>query len=726
MKNFFLFIFLASSSTVALADTLIARIPQAPYNIEILNYDSPDEVLKNKKLEFGIRLSSLEMNQISNFLNHKLVPANERLNPFLEWELDVEVLFTHEKTGATATIDAFYFRDYVVDTLLNDWTDKPTDFPFRVRFTPTETGNWTYQLKVKLRGTDVGGFWIRPFNVIDLGAPGFAAVHPNKRNLSVDGRIIFPVGQNLISPVNGVDNYTVKPNETNKSARPDDWLSYHKDVERYHQQGGDFIRVVQTAWSSLIEFEEKGNYYDRLHYAWEQDRLLEYCEANGIRMNFNFMFQEPIMNYGQYHSAIWDFGHNYMNDDGSFSYGANDPYRAYCYNDSGKEEAHNMFLDEEDLRYHEQRMRYYISRYGYSTNILVFELMSETWHLDEYYSKGSYEFSSDEKGIIMRKATYNYTNRMSNYIKNELQHKNHLIGFHAFNLSGLWADTVFNNTLYESCAIPTIDIIGFSTYKNDPNRLIISKSERGTMISEGENSYYAETTKYCEKFDKPYMHFEQGCGDEAGANPNSAFYPHQVDVKTIGFTGCAGLYAWEGFDNSRNYDLKMIWKNTAMASQWMNSDSVINVLSSGNGDWSQGRQAERHSRAVSRKTKETEYYISNDRKHAVGFVLNRTANSFTMAINPELQSKMAKPQESFDVPMNVQWNDGGKFLYTSGLQKKLSYKITWYDGYDQSVISEETAKTSRKGEFKLKFPALIVESKESFRPVVYYTLTLVE
>jgi hypothetical protein len=723
-----LVLFLALSSQYVLADTLAGGIPKSPYAIEILNYDSPDEVLKNKKLEFGIRLSSLEMSQISNFINHKLVPVNEILNPFLEWELDVEVLFTHVKTGKTSTIDAFYFRDYVRDTTINDWTDKPTDFPFRVRFAPTETGDWTYQLRVKLRGKEVGGFWVRPFRVIESGAPGFASVHPNKRNLTVDGKIIFPVGQNLLSPVSGVDNYGVKPNETNKAARPDDWLNYHKDVEMFHQQGGDFIRFVQTAWSSLIEFEEKGNYYNRLHYAWEQDQLLDYCEANGMRMNFNFMFQEPIMNYGQYDSALWDFGHYYRKDDGTYGYYENDPYRAYCYNDSGREEPHNMFLDEDDLRYHEQRMRYYISRYGYSTSIMVFELLSEPFHLDQYYPKESVEMKNNEQGKIVRDALLNYNRRMSVYIKDSLEHRSHLIGVHAFDNTIHWQDEEAKKIIDESCKLPSIDVVGFSTYKNEPSRLIITKQERGTNVEEYENSYYRKITDFWSLYEKPVMHFEQGSTGDGITNPNASsnFTPHQIDVRTVGFTGCAGLFVWEGFLPGPDFVLEDVWKGTAIASDWMNSDSVQQVLNNSGGNWSQGRQAEKHDRSVSGKTKETEYYISEDQEHAVGFVLNRTANSYTMAKTPELQAKMSKPQDSYLAPVTINWNDGGKQLYASSLQKKTVYKITWYDAYTQSVISEKTAKTTRKGEFKLEFPSLTVESNELYRPVVWYTLSLIE
>jgi len=691
---------------------------------EVMNYTESDSILQFKKLEIGVVLTSTEQSFIDNFLKKSRVAKQYKLNPFLDWEVDVEATFVHQASGTTIEVDGFYYRDYVRDTVLNDWAEVRTDYPFRIRFCPTITGEWSYALSVSIRGVETYNSGEKFFNVVESDGHGFVSVHENKKNLSLDNRIIMPIGQNFIAPVNGVDSYFVKPDETHKAARVDDWLSYHKDVQDFQQLGGRFIRTVQTAWSSLIEFEEKGNYYNRLHYAWEQDKLIEFCDSTGMMMNFNFMFQEPLMSFGQYHTTIWDFDHYIIHpEDNTHTRNENDPYLPYCYNDNGDEEPHNMFLDEDDLRYHEQRIRYYISRYGYSTSIMVFELLSEPMHLDQFYPNSSFEMKNDEHGNIVRKALYNYNNRISGYIKDTMGHTDHLIGLHAFDNHIFWQDTVAQRIWDESCGIPTIDVIGFSTYKGEPARLLITKHSRGISDDADENSYYHSVNRFSKRYEKPVMHFEQGCSSDAvSSNEASNFVPHNLDVRTIGFTGCAGFYPWEGFMHDGPRDQRMAWFGTIVGEQWMNSDTVIHVLQDGTGNWIQGRQAEKSKRFGSQKTKETQYLISEDRMMATGYVMNRTYNAYTMAITSDLQEKIPNPGTDFSVAQSIAWKDGNKPLYVSGLMPEKEYTVTWYDYKNGSVISEEVSVTKKSGELRLRFPELTVEPGEHLRPLVWYTI----
>lgn len=722
-------IFLAFSAACSMlyAGSEEGTIPTSDQmQVQVLNYANTDSVLQLKKFEVGVVLPEKEMAKITSFLKKADVTPEEQLNPFVDWDVDVEAVFYNKTTGKTQSVDAFFYVDYQRDQRKNDWKEIVTKFPFRVRFCPKETGEWTMTIVAKIHGAKAYSSQQQTFQVVPSIAHGFAAVHPNKRNLMVDNRIILPVGQNLVAPYNGVDMYSVKPDKTNKAALLDDWMSYHKDVRDYHEMGGQFIRIIQTAWASLIEFEEKGNYYNRMHYAWEQDKLIEYCEANGMMLNFNFQFQEPLMNYGQYYTAIWDFGHNEILGDGTYQFNKNDPYPAFCYNDTGTEEPHTMFLDENDLRYHEQRMRYYISRYGYSTSIMVFEFLSEASHLDQYYPNDSYEMRDDEHGKLVREALLNYHSRMSSYIKKTMEHTDHLLGVHGFDNTIFWQDTVAMKILDESCLLPTIDVVGFSTYKNEPGRLLITKNTPGTQVDNDENSYYQKIDAFWGHYGKPVMHFEQGAvGVGPSPNESSNFAPHNLDVRSVGFTGCAGFYVWEGYMHENGRDTRMAWPGTIAASQWMNSDSVIGVLMQGNGQWLQGRQSERHSRAVKKKTKETQYYVSSDKTRATGFVSNRTYNSYSAANSDSLRALMPNPGTAYSTMTTIAWDEWNKPLYVMSLKGKQNYKVRWYDQTSHALIKEEVLKTNRKGALVLQFPELTLEAGKEMRPVVWYTVELV-
>jgi len=695
---------------------------------QLINYSNGEEIELNRKLEIGVTLPANVQEKINNFLKKVETDKSEKLNPFLEWEVDVEYTFTHAESGFVQPLDAFFFVDYDRNMRKNDWVELTTKDPFRARFCPTKTGEWIYTAVLKVNGKQVATSDKMRFTVVDKGAHGFTKVHPNKRNIELDKRIIIPIGHNLVAPVNGVDTYSADPKKTNKAAKPDDWVRYHKDLSDYNKLGGHYFRVVQTAWSSLIEFEEKGNYYDRLHYAWEQDKVLDFCDQNGMMINFNFLFQEPMMNFGQYHTAIWDWSHYGIEQDlKTYTYYPQDPYPAYCYNDSMGKQPHQMFTEEDDLKYHEQRMRYYISRYGYSTSIMMFEFLSESWHLDQYYPGESFEMLDDEQGKIVREALLNYNKRMAEYIKINMQHKDHLIGLHAYDNKIHWQNPVAMQILDPSGELEIIDVVGFSTYKNEPQRLVITKNERGTQVDENENSFYKKNTEFWAAYGKPVMHFEQGSvSDAIGANEASNFTPHNIDVRTIGFTGCTGLFAWEGMIQDENRDTRISWPATVIAEKWMNSDAVARVLGNTNGNWIQGRQAEKHTRSVRKATKETEYYIAGDKKSATGYVLNRTYNSYTMSKSEEIKKLQQNPTAPFDTLTTISWDQGRKPLYVSELLPKTNYTVTWYDWTTLEELGNQTLRTSRKGEFLLQFPELTLIPDKLMRPMVWYVLNVSE
>src|SRR4051812_31221902 len=80
--------------------------------VVMLNYEDGSTVQKLQKLELGIQLPNALQIRVDNFLKELRVNESEKLNPFLEWELDIEAFFTHEATGTVETIDAFYYREY--------------------------------------------------------------------------------------------------------------------------------------------------------------------------------------------------------------------------------------------------------------------------------------------------------------------------------------------------------------------------------------------------------------------------------------------------------------------------------------------------------------------------------------------------------------------------------------------------------------------------------------
>src|SRR5690606_3307829 len=249
------------------------------------------------------------------------------------------------------------------------------------------------------------------------------------------------------------------------------------------KQGGKFIRIMQSPWSALIEYEKKGNYFDRLHYAWEQDKLLDLCEQYDAMMLFNLMNHTPFEICSSYFAFHWDWERYWIDENGQIYYNHDEDWPWYCYNTNSKEIGgklpHQTLADDEDLLYHQQRTRYYISRYGYSTNIYEFELLSEPFNVDvnAKYKTQPYFVPQDgatDEQIAYQKELFQsiekYQRNISTYIKEELGHDEHLIGVDY--ASGIWNPDSTKWQLDKSYAFKHIDIIALNDYDVTQNRYI--------------------------------------------------------------------------------------------------------------------------------------------------------------------------------------------------------------------------------------------------------------
>ncbi len=71
----------------------------------------------------GVQLPNAIQVRVDNFLQERDVRQAEKINPFLEWELDVEAVFTHKATGTVKQVDGFFYREYERDPSRNSWKE---------------------------------------------------------------------------------------------------------------------------------------------------------------------------------------------------------------------------------------------------------------------------------------------------------------------------------------------------------------------------------------------------------------------------------------------------------------------------------------------------------------------------------------------------------------------------------------------------------------------------
>ncbi|MBW7868714.1 MAG: T9SS type A sorting domain-containing protein [Brumimicrobium sp.] len=229
-------------------------------------------------------------------------------------------------------------------------------------------------------------------------------------------------------------------------------------------------------------------------------------------------------------------------------------------------------------------------------------------------------------------------------------------------------------------------------------------------------------------------------------SPCSNFDLRPVDEMTLGFTGIAGFLFWDGrgknADSINNLYLSL-WKNTFRALNHMNGDDVIGTLSQGGGYWGHKEQ-QRYlkkkfykdnfdaSDAVAKAADapiEMQALVSNNKEMVVGYVRNRTYNTYTMRTNNSSKCYTNKGAFPYDTKINLRWdykyvkdgeNNNGAFvkrIKVEGLPNLKKYSIDFYtlDGYNSSAV-----KKTSSGKLRIEFPELYFIESWQKRPVIWF------
>ncbi len=742
------------------------------FDVAVLNYPDLNHIQKFKKVEFGVDLEGEIEDRIKAFLANTATPTLYHLNPFIEddmnpntSEISMHATFIHPSTWTVKERDFFYYHEYEqagpgygVNVTNNNgddgWSDSlndNNDYLMRVRFAPPQLGEWEAHFSITYDGMTIQ-LPVFTFLVEDNNHPGFVKVHNNNRNLQRGTSIVFPLGHVLPGPYNRANGEQVPwgdpvENKSEYNTTVADWNQYLGDVESYIAQGAKSFKLAQTSYGNLIEFEELGNYRKRLQYAWEQDKILDMCEENDVLVNFNLLFQDVIMGYGQnggpkpgggYWGDPWDYG-NYGPDG---LQNPNDYYPPYCYfvQDSLPS---NQFLDPILMNYHKQRTRYYVARYGYSPQIYTWELMSEPFHMDQF-ANGTFtapngnELSDEPASIYFHpghqvaiEAINTYHNELSDYIKNELEDTDHLITLQQANEE--------NNPYiypYQSAFSPWIDIIGYNIYGDRPDKLVRKKDDKNgknnLVVEYSDNPNKDEISTYktiIEKFweiGKPIILSEAGHANPPvldiecyGTTGNT------IDAMTLGFTGVAAMHPWEGYSygytnasGDLQFDGRFLWPATISAEKHMNSEKVIPTLDHWDGNWKQGRQIEKVYPGDDALPKELQYYLAQSNELATGYVRNRSYNAYTERLGDDCHPLIwtIPYSDGFEAPLDDFFsfyhytgnNSNGKnnHLYVTGLQKKKWYEIKWYDFITGDLILTQWQQTDNKFRMELHYPSM--------------------
>lgn len=689
-----------------------------------VNYSTLDKVQQNGKLEFAVSLPGDISEAVDNFISR--IKGAKKLNPFDPLDIDITVDFIHQyRHGLIDTIKGygFYYQEFRRNSDLKSW-GKVRDVVhpnFRVRFTPQETGYWTCIARVKVRGIE--GEILSPpveFTVVRSDLPGYLQVSENKHYLEVDGELFLPLGMNMPTQGGPVTGFR------STGANPAEYQDYLTKLDDLRNAGGNYFRYMTTPWTTEVEFEILGDYTDRLTQAWEMDQVVEKCESIGLRMHWDMSYMTQLTYIGVFGLYFWDWTDardsmctckmlpNWFDNDKGFCYHTDEEFGV---------ETVDEFLTSKDLiRFYQNRLRYMVARWGYSTHIGVLELYNEINYSGVLFGltddcqldqASQYKPYFNDTAYVRKLSDWQI--EMGRFLKEDLEYFDHP---YCVNFGGAPNYATPDELPYEpedgasmACGDVAyfseyVDIMSYNDYYRWPNKF---EYQHDDLIKLKD---FAKKEKFeSSDYEKPMMYSEVGMGQHGC---DDVFTFRQLYVMTP-FTGAAGPgMPWHYNNNMPEYDSvqrrEFGWSIMPVVENFF-SDVPLN-----RGDWQSGYDIRRDRMA------ELHYLTEGNRaQRAVAVINNRTVNRYTMREswcdeNPDfcdcdLQDReLEMYPDIYETAQAFDWNDnrglGGQMLKVSGLEFSSKYTIVFYDGLSGDFVMETTKRSDAFGNLKLKYPEL--------------------
>ena len=293
-------------------------------------------------------LISLDLPRLWQRAEFRVDHAPAAANCFDPDQIRLDASFT-PPSGRRLTVPAFWYQDYSRVLVHGAEILTPIGGPqWRIRFTPTEPGDYLLSVSIRTNGTPAGGPAELHFQVpadAPSGQHGFVRIGPDKRYFQTsDGRPLRLVGQNVCwSDTHGTFDY-------------DAWFGAMRSA------GENFGRLWMSPWFLGLEHKPGTlNHYD-LQGAWQLDYILRQAEESGIYLMLCFdhhgMYQVDNPNWG-----------------GSNNFWKSNPYNEI--NGGPCAKPNDFFTDAKAREFYQKRLRYLVGRYGYSPYLLAWQFFNE-------------------------------------------------------------------------------------------------------------------------------------------------------------------------------------------------------------------------------------------------------------------------------------------------------------------------------------------------------------
>lgn len=283
-------------------------------------------------------------------------------------QVNLQGIFT-SPSGNVFVVDGFYYQAFTMpepNVLVADGVPG-----WRIRFSPNQAGTWNYVVKV----TDTQGtatFSNQQFTCTSSTHKGF--VKRSGANLVYDnGDRFIALGTNL-AWTEWATGFTIY----------NDWISTLKS------NGGNYVKITMAPWIFGLEWGAGtlGNYTSRQNRAWALDWVFDKLLQNNVYCQLHFLVHDELRTES---NTGWN----------------ENPFKSTnggpCVNPQ------DFFTNATAKKFYKQKIRYAIARWGYSSYLHSWEVMSETDNTGFYSSNYS--------------QTYNWVVDMTDYVKTRDVHQ---------------------------------------------------------------------------------------------------------------------------------------------------------------------------------------------------------------------------------------------------------------------------------------------------------------
>ncbi len=341
---------------------------------------SPDisNIKQYEKVEIGLKLPSYLESLIQQFRSEPYFSSG--LNPYDPDNIDLFAVFT-KIGGRSQRVDGFFYVDFerVEDCGGNNhypcWREIPTEYKWRIRFAPPSVGNWSVSFYLNVNNSQ------EPLYSIENAIQFYCGESDNKGYLYANGQDFkFNKTQEIFRPIGINTEWGIMYDNLHA------YNNYKTYFDAIHENGGNLASFtlihhlgLQFEWETLGVYENPDatvcdlpelpgrlNCSNRQAHAWEIDNVINYAYDMGIYLKYTIL-QHPELRAGDY----WSIN----------EYSYNNPYKHI----TGDSSTPIDFINNQVAReMFSRKLRYMIARWGYSTQIAWWELLTEIDAIDGF------------------------------------------------------------------------------------------------------------------------------------------------------------------------------------------------------------------------------------------------------------------------------------------------------------------------------------------------------